>query len=237
MKIKLILLPSILILAPTAFLLFTHQERAFGQNAPPEAKTRTLPKQGNQGAVSKILVDDRLIPNPKAGMVAMPDLTIKTMCIEYHRKEGYSDWESLKVLLANIGSLDAGFFELGIVFTFSFTDPTSGDFAIDQVYGLKAGEERWLDETWSSGGWGYTVDAVKGSVKFQVIADPKYCKWNGSAFGGAQPCSTIMPRILESNAKNNELTLNKSELKHCPLPQNNRSNNYPKMPPVGPKKP
>jgi hypothetical protein len=221
MKIKLILLPSILILAPTAFLLFTHQERAFGQNAPPEAKRRTLP---NQGAVSKMRVDDRVVPKPKVGMVSQPDLTIKTMCIE-HNKYG----NSLDILIANTGSSDAGFFELGITYFFEGGGETQ---AIEPISGLKAGEEKWLGYVHVLlFDWGGR--AVDTSVRIQVIADPKYWGQNhASNSWDPKNYSWHMPRILESNEKNNELTLNKSELKHCAFKVEQQ-----KAPPVAPLKP
>ena len=226
MKIKLILLPSILILAPTAFLLFTHQGRAFGQNARPEAKTRTLPKQGD---ASKILVDDRLVAKPKVGMVAQPDLTIKTMCIDNNEKYG----DALDILIANTGSSDAGFFELGITYFYEDVDLRKlSETAIEPISGLKAGEEKWLAYVHLLG-WGFYGRAVDTSVRFQAIADPKY--WRQNHPGNSEDpknYSWHMPRILESNEKNNELTVNKSQLKHCPFKVEQQ-----KVPPVAPVKP
>ena len=218
MKIKSILLPGILILTPTAFLLFTHQERAFGQNARPEAKTRTLPKQGD---ASKILVDDRLVAKPKVGMVAQPDLTIKKICIDHGIY--------LEILIANTGSSDAGFFELGITYFFEGGGETQ---AIEPISGLKAGEEKWLGYVHVLlFDWGGR--AVDTSVRIQVIADPKYWgqthPWNSM---DPKNYSWHMPRILESNEKNNELTVNKSQLKHCPFKVEQQ-----KVPPVAPVKP
>ena len=199
MKIKSILLPGILILAPTAFLPFTHQERAFGQNARPEAKTRTLPKQGD---ASKILVDDRLIPMPKVGVVPRPrpDLTIKKICTDYGKDYGGgAEHPYLNILIANTGGSDAGFFEIGITYFFADEGKLR---AIEQIPWLNAGEERWVFYNHQL----YGFDVLVGVTKFQVIADPKY-------LGPSNPqhwdtWSWHMPRILESNEKNNELTVN-----------------------------
>lgn len=61
-------------------------------------------------------------------------------------------------------------------------------------------------------GWYPTAVLVETSAKFRAIADPKYYQHK---FGFDYE---VKPVIRESNEKNNELTISKSELKPCSLP-------------------
>src|SRR6185436_15728915 len=67
----------------------------------------------------------------------LPDLTIKDMCLAGGSPEAF---ESLQVLVANVGSRDADAFTLLLKFIRLSDD--EGDWHVDTVAGLKAGEER-----------------------------------------------------------------------------------------------
>ncbi len=225
MKIKFILLPSVLILASTAFLIFTHQERVFGQASQAQVERRKVP---NRGALSQMRADDTTV----AKVMPRPDLTIKKMCIVHEPIEGTSGWDWLHVLVANIGSSDAGLFEVGII----YTDKNGSEIRdIASTTRLKAGEEQWIRTSPICCGWAPINPLVTISVKFQAIADPKYYAWNGNGSEyDEKNYSWVMPRILESNEKNNELTINRAELKIC----DTVGTQHPTQPPlVRPKKP
>lgn len=140
--------------------------------------------------------------------IPRPDLAVTKMCIE--RSKENSAYDSVKVLVANVGSIDAGEFEMGFIYTTSVSDR----FVADKINGLKAGEERWLDYFHICCGLAPSVFLVNASNSFTAIADAKYYRKSslpGDAFGSVE----VKSKILESNEKNNELKANKSELKDC----------------------
>lgn len=167
-----------------------------------QAKRITL---SEEKAISRMQADD----TSATAVLPLPDLTIKGMCLEHDRKTG---WSSLRVILANIGKEDAGPFELGIV----FTSPGGTDnLMTDKMAALKAGEEQSHDYSPICCGWSPTNLLVETSAKFRAIADPRYYKHKGiEDIVGYE----VKPVIRESNEKNNELTVSKSEVKPCALP-------------------
>lgn len=137
----------------------------------------------------------------------LPDLTVKGMCLVTDTK----GWISVRIRLANIGSSDAGPFELGIKYI-------RGDYerlAVEKIDGLKAGEEKSPEYSHLCCGWSPAESMVETATALQAIADPKYTKTD-SRYPGSW--WDVKPVIRESNKKNNALTVSKAEIKSCGLP-------------------
>ena len=130
------------------------------------------------------------------------DLMVKDMCLEDGKtaEHGY-----VGVLLANVGTADAGFFELG----FEYKEPGISTFATSPVKGLRVGEEIWIREWHACCGW-YPIDLIKAAEAFSAIADPKYHKKgnDGSPY-------EVKPVVPETNEANNQMTVRKAGLKPC----------------------
>ena len=122
--------------------------------------------------------------------------------------------QQLQVLVANIGNKDTDPFDLGLKFIYEDGSGVDGRWMVDPLAGLKAGEQRWLAYRPMCCGFVPTEFVVKSTVRFQVIADPTYYK----AYGPYDPrMYEVKSKIIESNKKNNTLTLNKSEMRRCDL--------------------
>jgi len=157
----------------------------------------TLPEKEVYSGMS---ADDTAI---EATGLPLPDLTVKDMCLDDRKTLAIS---RIGVLLANVGTADAGPFELGI----NYIDRNeSSRFALDEIGGLKAGEETWVFESPICCGWA-PKSLVYASVRFIAIADPRYYT---SGIGVGQ--YEVKPKVAESNEKNNQMSTNKAELKPC----------------------
>lgn len=144
----------------------------------------------------------------------LPDLTIKDMCLDEGPTE-YSE-ETLRVVVANIGSRDADPFTLLLKFMESSDDMGSSDYVgqshVDTVAGLKAGEERSLDYRPMTG-YGFTLrHVVEYAEVFRVIADPTF--WRGYGLYDFRPYLE-KSKIIESNETNNRLTISRAEMRRC----------------------
>ena len=169
------------------------------QNPQIQVQRPTLPVEP---VMSKMQIDDTVAV---AAALPLADLTVKEMCLEHDRKTG---WNSLRITLTNIGAADAGPFELGVV----FMSPGGAEKLLtDKIAGLKAGQDQSQAYAPICCGWTPTNFLVDTSEKFRAIADPKYYKVNPSYPMGME----VKPVIRESNEKNNEMTMAKSELKPC----------------------
>ena len=197
---------SIAMVIISGAIFFALLALTLGQTPQVQVQTPQIQAQritlSQEKVVSRMQADDT-----SAGAAALPlaDLTIKGMCLEHDRKTG---WNWLRVRLANTGAADAGAFELGLVFT-----SPGGDEKLmtDKVAGLKAGESNSQDYSPLCCGFVPTNSLVETSSAFRAIADPKYYKSNPSYPMGLE----VKPVIHESNEKNNELTIAKSEIKPC----------------------
>jgi hypothetical protein len=143
----------------------------------------------------------------------LPDLTIKDMCLDGGSPPDFETlrrFESLRVLVANIGSRDADPFTLLLKFMGSSDDV--GDWHADTVAGLKAGEERLL-EYQPLKGHGFTLShVVEYAEVFRVIADPTYYR----AYGPYDFRPYLeKSKIIESNEANNTLTISRTEIRRC----------------------
>jgi hypothetical protein len=113
-------------------------------------------------------------------------------------------------VVANIGSRDADPFTLLLKFMRWTGDV--GDWHVDTLVGLKAGEERSLDYRPMSG-YGFTLaHMVEHAETFQVLADPTF--WR--AYGPYDPRPYLeKSKIIESNEANNTLTIGRMEIRRC----------------------
>src|SRR5947209_10658407 len=193
-----------IILAATVFLLLTRIASVSAQNPATQLQTVQVqaPVLSEKDALKNVRVDE----SSGVGTGVLPDLTIKDMCLEVDLT---TSAESLRVLLANIGTRSADPFELGIKFIDSSDD--TGYWYVDNLIGLNAGEEKWLSYSPRCCGVAPTHRVVKESVKFQAIADPTYLK----AYGGYVPPYPVKSRITELNEGNNSLTFSRAEIKSC----------------------
>jgi hypothetical protein len=149
----------------------------------------------------------RFDESPEVAAGILPDLTIKEMCLA---SGPAVPSETLRVLIANIGSRDADPFELGIKFVIYSED--SGFWHVAKLAGLKAGEEKWLEYRPMSGS-GFTLAfVVERTVKFQVIADPSYIQGSGPL---GIYLYEVKSKIAESNKRNNTLTIGRTEMRSC----------------------
>ena len=158
----------------------------------------TLPEKD---LFSKMSVDEGIGEAPG---LPRADLVIKDMCFENGAIAGY---EYVGILLANIGTVDAGPFELGI----DYVKNGSSTFAKDSITGLRAGEETWLKEWHYCCGWS-PVSLVASADRFSAIADPKYYKKDPNHFYNSIEVKGTIP---EMNERNNQMAVNKSDLKPC----------------------
>ena len=150
--------------------------------------------------VSSMRVDD---PSRATG-IPRADLVIKDMCFN----DPKDSMSSVGVLIANIGTADAGPFMLGFEYVSS---ADTARFAVDHVEGgLKAGEEVWMIEAHICCGWA-PRSLVYGSTSFVAIADPRY--YSKSLAG--LPAAEVKSVIPESNEANNKMSAKKSELRSC----------------------
>lgn len=194
--ISLLLLPATILCLAIA---------SFGQVIIPKTQIQK-PALPVDEIVNKMSADETTLA--EATGIPRPDLAVTKMCIE--RDKENSAFDSVKVLLANVGSVDAGEFAMGFIYTSSVSDR----FVADKISGLKAGEEKWLDYFHICCGLAPSVFLVNASNSFTAIADAKYYQKSpipGDAFGNVE----IKAKILESNEKNNQLTVSKSEIKDC----------------------
>ena len=121
--------------------------------------------------------------------------------------------ERLRVLVANIGNKDANPFDLALQFYYS-DENGSGEFYVDKLGGLKAGEEKWLAYSPMCCGFVKTVFVVNSTKTFQAIADPTYYH----TYGPYDPRTyEVKSKITESNKRNNTLTIARPEMKRCDL--------------------
>ena len=177
---------------------------AFGQVIP-KTVTLRVPVLPVEVDVSKMSVDTAVA---QATGIPRPDLAVTKMCIE--RDKENSAYDSVKVLVANLGSVDAGEFAMGFVYKTS----ESERLVIDSISGLKAGEEKWLGYFHICCGLAPSVFLVNASNSFTAIADAKYYQRNplsGNPFDSVE----VKAKIPESNEKNNEMMVSKSEIKNC----------------------
>jgi len=201
---------SIVLAAATLLILFTQLASVFAQNPVVQVQTVQVQKPvlSEKDALKNVRVDE------STGVAAgiLPDLTIKEMCLDV---DPTAPAESLRVLVANIGNKDAEPFDLALKFIYS-SDSMSGEFYVDKLAGMKAGEERWLAYSPMCCGFVKTQFVVNNTVKFQVIADPDPSYYH--TYGPYDPRTyEVKSKITESNKRNNVLTLNRSEMKQCGL--------------------
>jgi hypothetical protein len=144
---------------------------------------------------------------PKMVAAVLPDLTIKDVCLSFDSVVPTA--EAIRVLVANIGSGDAGPFELGLNF-----NPTvdGGRLMTDPLDGFKAGEQRWLEYSPMCCGFVPTVHVINTTEVFKLIADPSYYQ----SYGPYDPrYYKVDSKITESTKANNTLTISKTEMKRC----------------------
>jgi len=145
-------------------------------------------------------------PTEAAG-IPRADLIIKDMCFDAAKGNGI---DSVNVQIANIGTVDAGPFELG----FEYIGTESSTFAHDEIAGgLRAGEETWVQEFHFCCGWA-PMALIPASIRFTAIADPKY--YMRSEFD-PNPLNRIevKSKVPEMKESNNRMTVNKADLRPC----------------------
>ena len=163
-----------------------------------------LPARVNRTALPEVenLTGMREDNAPEATGIPRADLVIKDMCYE----DPQESLSYIGVLIANIGTVDAGPFDLGIEYVGASGSSRLG---LDKLDGLKAGEERWMTEAHICCGWA-PRSLVYASESFVAIADPRY--WAKDMFGRS---GEVKPVIPESNESNNKMSGKKSELRSC----------------------
>ena len=180
--------------------------RVSAQN--PTVQSQTVQVQTIVLSEKDALKNVRVEESPAAAAGILPDLTIKEMCLAVARTVPS---ETLRVLVANIGSRDADSFRLLLKFKQSNDDV--GDWYVDTLAGLKAGEERSLEYRPMKGsGFTFGGSMVENTQEFEVIADPTY--WR--AYGAYDPRPYLeKSKITESNKRNNALTIRRADMRRC----------------------
>lgn len=173
------------------------------------------------------LTDMRVDDEAEATGIPRPDLVIKDMCFG----DSKSSVSYVGVLIANVGTADAGPFELGYRY---LNSEGAGSLGLDKVEGgLKVGEERWMQGTHICCGWA-PQSLSYGAVGFEAIADPRY---RTKGFAGFPP-GEVKPVIPESNEGNNKMAAKKSEMRSCDSVDKKVDTRTPsKLEPVRPRKP
>jgi hypothetical protein len=151
--------------------------------------------------VADIRVDDDVT---RPASVPRADLVVQEMCFEQNK----GGLNAVNVLLANVGTVDAGPFELGFRYIAS---ADSSRFALDRIEGLKVGEQLWVKQFHSCCGLAASMLLVDWATKYEAIADAKYYKPGSLPYTGTW-VSAVIP---ESNESNNKLLRNKSDLRPC----------------------
>lgn len=164
----------------------------------PRAEKTVLPKE--------VTVKNIDIGPPSAvSGLPLPDLTIKDAYLDE-----YGGFPFVNFLIANIGTADAGPFEVAIQFNYKAGGDGRRD--LTRIDTLKAGESVWIGESPICCGWSPTEVVVKNTEQFVVIADAKYTKLSDPT----NPLSSyeVPSRITESNKGNNKYVINKADMRH-----------------------
>jgi hypothetical protein len=170
------------------------------QNAAVKTEKTVLPQKSE-------LKDFSADEAPRMAAAILPDLTIKEVCLGFDTILPTA--EAIRVLVANIGSGDAGPFDLGINFDEKFD---GGRWMITPLDGFKAGEQRWLEYSPMCCGFVPTEFVINTTEDFKLIADPAYYK----SYGPYDPrFYKVKAKITESTKGNNTLTISKTEMRRC----------------------
>lgn len=212
MKIKLTILCFCVIVLPAVSDL-----RAQGQVRPEIVNKVSLPALEVAGSMR---VDDA------AQVTGLPraDLVVKEMCFDRQAPNGFN---SVNVLIANSGTVDAGPFEFGFEY---INDDGTSRLAREKITGLKVGEQRWVENFHVCCGLAPTMFLVDLASRYQAIADPKYFKRGTLPTEG----TWVKPVIPESNEANNKMSANKSDLGPCSVTKRDRPSPF-RIEPIKPR--
>lgn len=160
----------------------------------------------NKAALPDVQTVSRMQTDDVTQATGLPraDIAIQDMCFQ----ENKGGLNSVNVLLANIGTVDAGPFQLG--FNYISADGSSR-FALDKISGLKAGEQQWVYNFHVCCGFVPSMILVDWAARYEAIADPKYYKQGDLPYTG----SWVKGVVPESNEGNNKMSRSKRELRSC----------------------
>jgi hypothetical protein len=151
---------------------------------------------------------------PASAVTGLPlaDLVIKDSYLDE-----YAGFPFVNFLVANVGQKDAGNFEVSIRYNYSPGSEVDGRWELYPVDTLKAGESTWISASPICCGWTPTEQVVKNTVQFEVIADPRYSKWDPMDPYNPARVIDVKSRIPESNKGNNKLVINKADMRQGKL--------------------
>lgn len=204
MRVKL-LAPCLLCAALLAPALFAQRQVTQTQIAQPQVKQTKLPEKPD---VTRVTPDTRA---SEATNLPRPDLVVKEMCIETPAPTA-PNFQVLRVRIANVGVADAGAFAFAVEFKNGMGSVRT---EVDEIAGLKVGEEQWLGFSPLCCGWAASEFLVNTAVEFRGVVDATYYKRD--PFDPDNPFKSIevKSRVAESNERNNELVVAKSAVGRC----------------------
>lgn len=183
-----------------------------------QPKQVTLPTRAGQTALPK----DALVRDVTIGAATdAPALPLADLIVKDSYLDEYSGMQGVNFLVANVGKEDAGPFEVGISFIYSGSEG-AGRWDVYKVDGLKVGESKWVSAAPICCGWTPTEFVVNNSVRFEVVADPKYTKADPMDPYNPSKYYEVKSKIPESNKANNRLVIEKAAMRKGKFAQTNQ---------------